>query len=50
MDYFDDLHIISVSRAITKRNGTPGVSFVNALGLMLRGPAILRTDTFSKTF
>lgn len=44
MDYFDDLHIIAVSRAITKRNGTPGVSFANALGLMLRGPAILRTD------
>ena len=44
MDYFDDLHIIAVSRMVTKRNGQPGSCFANAFGLMLRGPAILRTD------
>lgn len=48
MDYFDDLNIITVSRCVTTRNGTPGKANSYALGIMLRGPAIFRTEQEDK--
>ena len=41
MDYFDDLRILTVSKSITNRNGSPGKIEYSAIGMMLRGPAIL---------
>ena len=41
MDYFDDLLIVAVSKMVTTRSGTPGAQVCGAIGVMLRGPAIL---------
>lgn len=41
MDYFDDFLIVAVSKMVTPRNGTPGAQCCGAIGVMLRGPAVL---------
>lgn len=48
MEYFDDLSIIAVSKMITTRNGKPARCPYGAIGLMLRGPAILCREDFRR--